>query len=173
MADIREQFDKCANNVLKELHLYVVPQMVQYGMDMVNNILPMQSKYKNLTGNTITSYGFGVYHNGKLEVMGFNNAWKPALREKLRKDETVYDFYDYDGNRRLFFTATVDTDGNYGVRTSMDFLKSYRATGQFSIIFTTGTEYSKYLENLANLNVLSAGYEFSKSAFINSFRPVK
>ena len=105
--------------------------------------------------------------------MGFNKHNPPPIRNKLIKGETVFDFEDYDGNIRTWFTADIDTDGGYGDNTSAQFLKNYKTKRQFSIVFTTGTEYSEYLEKIRKVNVLTDGFEYSMSAFIKSFKPVK
>lgn len=173
MDSISQQFDKAVNNVLKDIYYYVIPQLVEFGIKMVNEVIPSQAEYRNLTGNTLTSYAFGVYYNGQLELMGFNTNSEPAIRNKLIKGETIVNFEDYDGDLRIFFRANIDTDGQLGTNTSMSFLKDYHPKSQFGIVFTTGTEYSAYLENVRELNVLSDAYDYSRSSFINSFRPIK
>lgn len=170
--NISDQFDVCINKIVQVTPSFIIPQMIRFGIQMVNEVIPSQQEFRNLTGNTLTSYAFGVYHNGKLEVIGFNKDSKPALRNKLVKGEVVRDFTDYDGNHRSYYIAEVDTDGDYGQTSSAIFLNSYRATGMYSIIFTTGTEYSAYLENVMNMNVLSDAYTLAKTDFIKSFRPI-
>lgn len=169
---ISSQFDICVNKILKVTPQFIIPQMVQFGIRMVNEVIPSQQEFRNLTGNTITSYAFGIYHNSKLEVMGFNKDSKAAIRNKLIKGEVVRDFTDYDGNHRSYYIAEIDTDGSYGQSSSAMFLNSYVATGQYSIIFTTGTEYSAYLENVRNMNVLSDAFITAKTDFIKSFKPI-
>lgn len=170
--DISKQFDTCAKNANDIIEKYILVQMQNFCIYMVNKVLPNQQEFRNLTGNTITSFAFGIYINGTLRVMGFNKDSKPALRNKLIKGELVYDFEDYDGNNRRYFKADIDTNAGYGQTSSSQFLQSYKPTGKYSIIFTTGTEYSAYLENVLNLNVLSDGLETSRSQFIQSFKPI-
>lgn len=171
--DIRKQFEDIQNNIYKNMYYHVVPQMTQFGIRMVNDILPNQSEYRNLTGNTITSLAFGVYYMGNLEIMGFNNHYPPPIRNKLIKGEELFDFEDYDGGIRIYYRAKIDTDAGYGTNTSMVFLKGYKSVRQFDIIFTTGTEYSEYLEATRKLNVLSDGYDYAMTAFLKSFKPIK
>lgn len=173
MKDIESQFNKCVDNILKNDYFHIVPQLTQFGIQMVSYILPNQAEYRNLTGNTITSLAFGVYYQGKLEIMGFNNRFPPPIRNKLIKGEELYDFEDYDGNIREYYQAKTDTDGGFGTNTSMAFLKGYKPARQYGIVFTTGTEYSEYLENTGKLNVLSDGYDYSITAFLKSFKPIK
>lgn len=173
MDSINVQFDKNIDNFLKDEYYYVVPQLIDFGINMVNYIIPEQAEYRNLTGNTLTSYAFGVYWFSKLEIMGFGNRFPPPLRNKLIKGESVYDFIDYDGIHRDWFTAKIATDAGYGKNTSIQFLKNYTCKEKYGIVFTTGTEYSEYLENVRKLNVLSEGRETAKNTFIKSFKPIK
>lgn len=173
MADIAKQFDNAVNNFLKDEYYFIVPQLVQFGIKMVNDIIPDQADYRNLTGNTLTSYAFGVYWQGKLDIMGFGKRFKPPIRNKLVKGETVYDFVDYDGVLRKWFTAKIDTDAGFGKNSSVKFLKDYVCRQQYGIVFTTGTEYSEYLEEVMKLNVLTQSYQTAKSSFIKSFKPIK
>lgn len=170
--DISKQFEKCVENAMAYIPQVILPQLVEFGIHMVNNVIPGQAEFRNLTGNTLTSYAFGVYHEGKLYVMGFNKDAKPALRNKLVKGETVRDFTDYDGRHRTYFRADVDTNGELGRDTSAQFLQSYKPEFKYSIVFTTGTEYSAYLENVRDLNVLTEAFETSKTEFLQSFKPI-
>lgn len=173
MKNIKKQFEDIQSGIYKDMYYYIVPEMTRLGIHMVNDVLPNQSKYSNLTGNTITSLAFGVYYMGSLEVMGFNNHYPPPIRNKLIQDETVINFEDYDGSIRKYFRAKIQTDAGYGTNTSMEFLKGYQSTRQFAIVFTTGTEYSEYLEKTRKLNVLSDGYDYSITEFIKSFKPIR
>lgn len=173
MLDISKQFNNCMNNAFKDMYYDIIPQMVQFGIKMVTDILPNQADYRNLTGNTFTSYAFGVYYMGKIDTMGFNNKSEPALCNKLMKGDVLMDFEDYDGNWREMFIAKINTDGKLGRNTSLQFLQNYRCLRQYGIVFTTGTEYSEYLENVRKLNVLTKAVDTSKTAFIKSFKPIK
>ena len=170
--DISQQFADCMPNIEKEVNRVVLANMEQFGDDMVSRVLPEQAEFRNLTGNTLTSYSYGIYLNGVLQLMNYFDG-SPAIRRKLKKDEIVRDFVDYDGNNRTYFQANIDTDADYGVNSASLFLQTYKPKGKYSIVFTTGTEYSAYLENVRDLNVLTEGFQHSKSAFINSFKPIK
>ncbi len=170
---IQDQFQVIQTKTNKVVDTYMEKQLVDFGIHMVNEALPSQQEFRNLTGNTLTSYAFGVYVNGSLRAMGFNKDAKAPLRNKLIKDEIVYDFTDYDGNFRDYFRAEVDTDAGYGQSSSVQFLQSYKSRAKYSIIFTTGTEYSAYLENSLNLNVLSDGFDYAASAILKSFKPIR
>lgn len=168
---ISQQFDVCLAKINKEVERAVLANMERFGDDMVNRVLPEQAEFRNFSGNTLASFSYGIYLNGVLQLLN-SFFGKPAIRQKLRKNEIVRDFIDYDGNHRPYFKADIDTDGDYGVNSASMFLVTYKPKGRYSMIFTTGTEYSAYLENVRNLNVLSEGFEYSKNAFINSFKPI-
>lgn len=171
--DIPKQFEVCKKNIYATIPDIVIPQFISYGIYMVTKYLPSHQEFRNLTGNTVTSYAFGVYHDGNQVAVGFNGDYKPPLRNKLIKGEAVYDFTDYDESIRPYFSADINTDGGFGSDSSWTFLNSIRPTGLFSIIFTTGTEYSAYLENILGLNVLSDAFDTAKDNFIKSFKPIR
>lgn len=171
--NMEKQFETIQNELYKGLYYYIIPQLELFGIRMVNSILPSQTDFRNLTGNTITSLAFGVYDNGKVVSMGFNKHYPPAIRNKLIKGEEVFDFEDYDGNLRKYYRAKIVTDADYGKNTSIDFLQSYKPTGQFAMVFTTGTEYSEYLEQKLKLNVLTDGFEYARNTILQSFKPMK
>lgn len=168
---ISEQFAACMPNIEKEINRVMFINLERFGDDMVDRVLPEQAEFRNLTGNTLTSYSYAIYLNGTLELLN-SFSGSPAIRRKLRKDEVVRDFVDYDGNFRTYFKADVDTDGDYGVNSASMFLQTYKPKGKYAIIFVSGSEYSAYLENVRDLNVLTEGFEYSKSAFLNSFKPI-
>lgn len=169
--NISKQFDACVKNADKIITEAIIYHMENFGDQMVNEVLPSQAEFRNLTGNTLESYAYGIYLNGSLHTISMYSG-EPAIRLKLRKDEILRNFEDYDGYIRKYFKADVDTDRGYGSESSYRFLSSYKPSGKFSIIFTTGTEYSAYLENILNLNVLTDGFESSRTDFLNSFKKI-
>jgi len=171
MDDIGTQFDKLMNKAMPNIDEQIMIQMNAFGEEMVDNIIPLQAGFKNLTGNTITSFAYGVYLNKELQNIGLYDG-KSAIRWKLTDGE-VFKGVDYDGNEREMFYAEIATDLGYGKNTSIDFLENYVPSGYYAIVFTTGTEYSVFLENKLKENVLSNARTWSISSFINSFKPIK
>lgn len=169
--DISKQITNCIKNADKVVEDIILKRLEAFGDNMVNNILPEQAEFRNLTGNTLTSYSYGIYLNGSLVTISLYTG-TPAIRIKLRKGEVLRDFEDYDGYIRKYFRADVDTDRGYGGETSYRFLSDYKPSGKYSQIFTTGTEYSAYLENFLNMNVLTDGFEYTKSNLISSFKTI-
>ena len=43
----------------------------------------------------------------------------------------------------------------------------------FSVVMTTGTEYSEYLENVRNLNVLTDTFKSSKGIMLEELKPME
>ena len=116
-----------------------------------------EREFEGFTGNTQTSYACGIYYNGELmgvvisgDTMPKPVSYKVRYRKKVRLEKP------YEGKARSV-TGRVKVDREYGYDSAVDFLHSYRpfVTKGFSVVMTTGTEYSKYLENVKNLNVLT------------------
>ena len=170
MDDIGKQFDTLVDKAMPVIDENILLQMNNFGDDMVQNIIPIQRGFKNLTGNTITSFAYGTYINKVLKQVGMYNG-KAAIRVKLTKGE-VFTGIDYDGDYRKHFVAEIETDQGLGTNTSMKFLQGYIPTGYYSIVFTTGTEYSEFLENRLHFNVLTDARTFSIQSFIRSFKPI-
>lgn len=143
--------DKSANIALIGLGRYLLQDAAE------------QAEYRNLTGNTITSIAIGIYFNKMLREMYFIDGKRPAIRVKLGKGETVTDFVDYDGNVRSYFTADVDSNRGWGQESSYRFLSGYTPKGRYSLVMTTGTEYSEYLEKELDLNVLTDTKNMAKA----------
>ena len=55
MDDIGKQFDTLVDKAMPVIDENILLQMNNFGDDMVQNIIPIQRGFKNLTGNTITS----------------------------------------------------------------------------------------------------------------------
>lgn len=94
-----------------------------------------QHEFKNMTFNTQDSYGFAVYYNGDIVV-------PPQFGEQLAVVGTQ-DLY-------------VETDGRFGVEKATEFLNDYASMGNgWTLVVTTGTEYSEFLEEELEKFVLS------------------
>jgi len=170
MVDIRTQIESLMQKASPKIDEHIINQMDAFGAEMVKNIIPIQRAFKNLTGNTITSFAYGVYLDKQMVKVGYFNGNDP-IRGKLTKDE-YFGGIDYDGTPRKF-TGVIQTDGGSGKSTSLSFLNSYSPHGKYAIVFTTGTEYSSYLETKLHLNVLTDARISSIAAFVNSFKPIK
>lgn len=171
MGDIEKQFNDGIGAIYNLVNKNQLNGLIALGRKLVSVILPKEKEYKNMTGNTITSYAFGIYQNGKMIHFGTNNLPNPVTN-KLKKGE-LFSGINYDGDY-TDFRATIDTDGKYGEDTSYQFLREYRPnTRSFAMVITTGTEYSSYLENVRHLNVLSDSIDNIPDEFAKSFKPIQ
>ena len=171
MDDLRVQINKLMEVNKPKIDGHIMAQLEAYGENMIDNIIPIQRGFKNLTGNTITSFAYGTYLNKELYNIGIYNG-KSAIRWKMVNGE-IFTGVDYDGNNRKWFRADVGTDGGYGKETSVAFLENFVPNGDYALVFTTGTEYSAFLENHLQGNVLTDARTFSISNFIQSFKPIE
>lgn len=126
-------------------------------------------EFQSFTGNTITSYAIGVYENGTLFDMylSVDGMIRPLMR-KIGEDNLVYLERPYEGDERAV-RGRVDVDNEYGYEESRNFLQNYRPkTKGYVLVVTTGTEYSEYLENELELNVLTDTQLSGRAGLVNS-----
>ncbi|THC82914.1 hypothetical protein E7X23_24385, partial [Bacteroides fragilis] len=130
--------------------------------------------FRNLTGNTITSYACGLFMDGRFSYFVCSgDSMKQPVRVKLTKGETFVGVSYDNQNRR--FTGTIETDKGYGEASSFDFLKRYKSESRkgFEIVMCTGTEYSTYLENVLNADVLTGTFQRAQNTLFKNFKPMK
>lgn len=145
-------------------------------MDAAERILvrvASNRQFVGFTGNTQTSYMAGVYQNGSLAGIVHQKNWtEPAIRMKVRKGRVVFLTNPYEGHPRAV-KGMVDVGENYGVETSMKFLQGYKAPSKgLSLVVTTGTEYSVYIEQSMNLDVLTNTYMNAAEILNRSWRKI-
>ena len=133
-------------------------------------------EFVSFTGNTITSFACGIYVDGDLNYMvasGENMA--APVHAKVQKGEYVYLSNPYEGEPRGVI-GKVDIRYNAsGMDTAFGILQGIGSPPKgISIVMTTGTEYSTYLEIVHDFNVLSDTAEKGnvKSLLYNSFKPL-
>lgn len=137
-------------------------------------LVKQNREFTGWSGNTQTSYLGGVYLYGKLVAIVNQDNWtKPAIRKKLRRGERGYLRRPYEGKARSV-QGKVDTDGGFGLNTSYEFLRGYKDAPKKGVgfVITTGTEYSVYLEQVADLDVLTKTYEDAANVLKNGFKPM-
>ena len=161
----------------------VWPNLYQALVSLAHDLIKsaeFEREYRNLTGNTITSYAVGIYKDGALIEIIQNSNRKPPIRVKLTRGEAWVKFKDYDGNFRKKAVGIVKTDKGWGDDTSINFLTSYDPpfmSSKTGIVMCTGTEYSEFLEEAAGLNVLTSTRKeleaFGESMLVRNLRPIK
>ena len=136
--------------------------------------VPKHREFLGFTGNTQTSYACGIYVDGRLEGIMTQDNWRAQpVRGKVPMGQWVWLRNPYEGRPRSV-KGEVRITKPYGLQTSVDFLKSYRAAkNKVSIVMTTGTEYSELLEVVANLDVLTGTYEAAKTILAQGFKPMR
>lgn len=135
--------------------------------------VPKHREFLGFTGNTQTSYSCGLYVDGRLEGIVVQDNWhNPPLRKKVAYGEWAWLRQPYEGRSRSV-RGKVATASEYGQETSFKFLQAYKAKKKhIQIVMTTGTEYSEYIETVANLDVLTGTYEAAKTILAQGFKPM-
>ena len=130
-------------------------------------------EFEGFTGNTQLSYACGVYVNGQLKHVVFQHNWNgPTKRMKVRKGKVVYLKDPYEGPGRAVRGA-VDIVVNHGPELSLKQLEEYRAPRSgVAFVMTTGTEYSEYLEEVKDLNVLTKTYQEAAKIIAKNWKKI-
>lgn len=170
-------FSKAYGILRQTVRRHLRAELLRQGQQALQHaVRSYKSPQGPLTGNTITSYCAGIYIDGTLyEIYRHGDGMKAPVRVKLTKGETApAGFIDWAGNaRKRAFTGSVDTDGGYGSDTAVKFLRSYRpgTSDGVSVVICSGTEYSEYIEQRMNGNVMTGTWGAAKSIFSN-FKPI-
>ena len=166
----REALKEAMKVVKTDVEGYFVERLMRVCDALVEDAVKSK-EYRNLTGNTVTSYTCGLFVNGSLRYVSRSGDGMPSpVRMKLGKGEKHFFDPDYDGARR-FATGTVETDGGYGSDSAMSFLQGYKTRRKgFAIVMTTGTEYSTYLEEEHDLNVLTDTFQRAREVLFNQVK---
>ena len=174
MVDNRKAFDAGWKRAQRIINNYLYELVEHLCADLIDHALK-EREYDGFTGNTQTSYACGIYYNGGLMGMAIaGDTMRKPVHVKIRKGERVFLRRPYEGKARSV-TGRVDVDGQLGMDSAADFLSSYRPFIKkgFSVVMTTGTEYSEYLENVRNLNVLTDTYQSSKGIVLRELNPME
>lgn len=174
-ADNKSLFDAGMKKAGEIISGFIFDYLVKVCEALVDDAVKSKRGWSNFTGNTITSYACGVYIDGVFSYYYSNedNMRKP-IRVKLTEDEYAYLSPDYDGKNRGL-RGTVKTDGDYGENSSLKFLRAYKpdCNNGFALVMCTGTEYSTYLENRSNANVLTDTFQKARDILFANLKPMK
>ena len=137
----------------------------------------MLKEYGDMTGNTITSYSCGIYHDGSLvDILLSQDYKKPPVRVKLRLGEVFPkgSIRWGGGIQKYDFKADVDTDRGYGAPFAINFLRQYKPaiSKGYSVVICTGTEYSEHLERVHHLDVLTNTSLRAGGLFLQNLRKI-
>lgn len=153
-------FDEGMKKAKEIISGHIFDLLVKCCEDLIQDAVQNKSGFRNLTGNTITSYACGLFMDGKFSYFVCSgDSMAQPVRVKLTKGETFVGISYDNQNRR--FTGTVETDKGFGEAFSFNFLKRYKSKARngFEIVMCTGTEYSTYLENVLNADVLTGTFQ--------------
>jgi hypothetical protein len=154
-------------------HLY--NQCINLCDTLVNDALSKR-EFQSFTGNTITSFACGIYIDGALNyLVASGQNMEAPVHAKVQEGELVYLAEPYEGKARSVRGKVGIAYNLSGMETSYRILQSmHPSSGGLSIIMTTGTEYSTYLEGVYHLNVLSETAKDSnvKKLLYSSFKPL-
>lgn len=173
MDDNRKVFDAGWKRAQRIINNYLYGLVEHSCANLIDHALK-EREFDGFTGNTQTSYACGIYYNGGLMgIVIAGNAMRKPVHVKVRKGERVFLRRPYEGKPRSVI-GRVDVDGEWGADSAAEFLASYRPFIKkgFSVVMTTGTEYSEYLENVRNLNVLTDTFQSSKGIVLEEIKPI-
>ena len=150
-------FDEGIRKAKELVSGYIFDVLTKCCEELIQDALDNKSGFRNLTGNTITSYACGLFMDGRFSYFVCSgDSMKQPVRVKLTKGETFVGVSYDNQNRR--FTGTIETDKGYG---------------EFEIVMCTGTEYSTYLENVLNADVLTGTFQRAQNTLFKNFKPMK
>jgi len=175
MANNKAVLDKGFKKAKQIIFEHLYDQCIRLCDALVNDAVSKKG-FQSFTGNTITSFACGIYVDGSLSYMvASGENMKAPVHAKVQKGETVFLDNPYEGRPRKV-TGKVDIVYDMtGMESSFRILQTLSPkTKGLSIIMTTGTEYSTYLESVHNLNVLSDTAKGSnvKNLLYTSFKPL-
>ena len=175
MADNRIALDKGFKKAKQIIFGHLYGQSIKLCDALVNDALNKR-EFQSFTGNTITSFACGIYIDGTLNYMvASGENMKAPVHAKVQKGELVFLQNPYEGGERAVRGRVDIVYDMTGMETSFRILQSFNIKSKgISIVMTTGTEYSQYLESVHNLNVLSDTAEKSnvKRLLYASFKPL-
>ena len=154
---------------------YLYDSLIKFCDALVSDALQKRG-FQSFTGNTITSFACGIYIDGALSYVVSSGETMPApVHAKIERGCLVYLRNPYEGVPRATRGKVDIVYNQSGMETSVRILQGFKPTIKgFSVIMTTGTEYSTYLENVYHLNVLTETSEEAniKHLLYSSFKPL-
>jgi hypothetical protein len=157
----------------KAIEDYVIDTLTNSG-ELLLAAVARNRTYTGFTGNTQTSYACGIYAHGVLKNVVYQQNWSaPPVRMKVQKNQFVFLSRPYEGNPRGVRGA-VDVDNNFGLATSLEFLRQYKGSVKngWGFVITTGTEYSEFLETVYHMDVLTNTADEASYIILSNMRPM-
>lgn len=175
MADNKTALNNGFKKAKQIIYGHLFAQCVKLCNELVNDAVNKR-EFQSFTGNTITSFACGIYEDGKLKhLVASGENMQAPVHAKVQKGELVYLTNPYEGVPRGTIGKVDIVYNMSGMETSYRILEGIPVQNKgLSIVMTTGTEYSTYLESAYHLNVLSDTAKDSnvKRLFYSSFKPL-
>lgn len=149
----KKTFIKALSVAKEKMHLALLRRLAEYGEILLEDA-KFSGEYTSFTGNTLTSLAFGVYENNQLTDVVFISGVGAPVHAKIQEGQRKWLYFPYEGDAR-FVLGSVEIEDAWGDETSIKTLQALCPKGGNGIIVTTGTEYSTFLEQVKDLNVLS------------------
>ena len=175
MANNKAALDKGFKKAKQIMYGHLYDQCVKLCGELVIDAI-IKRNFQSFTGNTVTSFACGIYVDKKLSYMlASGEDMEAPVHAKVEKGELVYLSNPYEGKARSV-RGKVDIQYHLsGMETSFRILQGITPSQKgISIIMTTGTEYSQFLESAKNFNVLSDTAKDTnvKRLLYSSFKPL-
>lgn len=155
MVDNAKVLEEGFKKGLRQIETTLLVSLHWAAVELVHSAL-ISRGYMGFTGNTQTSYMCGIFLEGRLrEVVDLSSELPAPIHRKIRNGQYLYLEHPYEGHPRGR-QGYVDVNNMSGAETSLRFLNNYKAPQQgLALVMTTGTEYSEFLEEMFNLDVLT------------------
>lgn len=172
MSDNAKVLDNGFAKGLEIIQDYLVNSLIKSVKQLLDE-LPRKKGYFGFTGQTQTSYMGGIYINGNLRYIIGQQVWTVRPRRgKIPKGKNVFLRYPYEGEERAV-RGEVDITNPSGRQTSLNFLQSYNAQQKgLTVVITTGTEYSEFLETVKGMDVLTRTFMDAPKVLNSNWKPI-
>lgn len=149
---IKSGFEKAKRLIYN--HLF--EQCVRLCDSLIRDAL-QKREFQSFTGNTATSYACGIYRDGVLKYMvASGEDMEAPVHAKVQNGQRLFLPNPYEGAPRGVKGRAEIVYNMSGMDTSFRILRESASKRKgLSIVMTTGTEYSEYLEGARLLNVLT------------------
>lgn len=169
----KEVLEKGFESALKTIEQTIHTSLHWAAVELVHRAL-VNRGYTGFTGNTQTSYTCGIFLNGNLvEVVDSASLQEPPVRRKIGFGSDVYLENPYEGRPRSRHGYVPTNQNEYGSDTALKFINSYKAPKRgIAMVMTTGTEYSEFLEQIFNLDVLTRTFKEASKVLEKNWRKI-
>ena len=158
-------FDEGIRKAKELVSGYIFDVLTKCCEELIQDALDNKSGFRNLTGNTITSYACGLFMDGRFSYFVCSgDSMKQPVRVKLTKGETFVGVSYDNQNRR--FTGTIETDKGYAVY----YIEDIKTANEEDIRQNAEKAYE---ERVLNADVLTGTFQRAQNTLFKNFKPMK